>query len=100
MCVGVPMRVIEVGEGTALVAADGEVRRVSTMLLGDAPRRGDHVLVHVGAALRVIDAEEAALVADALRAVMAAADGQPFEHLVADLIDREPQLPDHLKGAA
>ena len=36
---------------------------------------------------------------DALRAVSAAAAGQPFEHLLADLIEREPELPEHLRTA-
>jgi len=49
--------------------------------------------------MHIIDAEEARLVRDALRAVAAAAEGAPFEHLLSDLIEREPVLPAHLQQA-
>ncbi len=99
MCVGVPMRILAVSPGTALAEVDGETRTVSTLLLGHDPEIGQHVLVHMNSAIRLIDAEEARIVRDALAAVLAAERGQPFEHLVADLIAREPELPDHLKPA-
>jgi len=91
------MRVVAADASSALVEADGEIRRVSTLLL-DRVAEGDFVLVHATNAVRVIDAEEARLVTDALHAVMAAARGETFEHLVADLIDREPELPPHLRA--
>lgn len=97
MCVGVPMLVISVGEGTALCRVDDEIRPISTLLLGGSCREGDHVLVHAGTAMRVVDALEAQQISDALRAVVAAAEGRDFEHLLADLIDREPELPEHLR---
>jgi hydrogenase expression/formation protein HypC len=98
MCIGVPMQVEEVHDGWCLCGVDGQTRRVSTLLLDAPPAPGDHVLVHADTAVRAMSAEEAVLVADALRAVMAAASGQDFEHLIADLADREPQLPDHLRS--
>jgi hydrogenase expression/formation protein HypC len=97
MCIGIPMRIVEVHSGTALAETDGETRRVSILLLEKTPEPGDHVLVHGDRAIRAMDAGEAALVADALRAVLAAGDGRDFEHLIADLAAREPELPDHLK---
>jgi hydrogenase expression/formation protein HypC len=100
MCVGVPMTVIGVGAHEAICEVDGERRTISTLLIRGEIRVGDHLLTHAGAAVRVIDAEEARLIADALRAVMAAAQGRPFDHLIADLIDREPPLPDHLRDRA
>jgi hydrogenase expression/formation protein HypC len=100
MCLGIPMRVVSAGTGTALCDADGEARTVSTMLLGDAVEPGSHLLVHAGAAIRLIDADEARLIGDALRAVLAAAEGRGYDHLIADLIDREPPLPAHLAAAA
>jgi hydrogenase expression/formation protein HypC len=100
MCVGVPMQVVSVADGTALCRVDDELRTVSTLLLGGACREGDHVLVHASAAIRIIDAREAQQVGDALRAVVAAAEGRAFEHLLADLIDREPELPAHLRAAS
>jgi hydrogenase expression/formation protein HypC len=54
--------------------------------------------VHVNVAIRALDALEARQIADALLAVTAAASGQPFEHLLADLIEREPELPAHLRS--
>ena len=34
MCLGIPMEVIECGEGYALCRANGELRRIDTMLVG------------------------------------------------------------------
>jgi hydrogenase expression/formation protein HypC len=73
---------------------------VDVSLLEGVPAPGDWLLVHVGIAIRGLEPEEAGQIADALRAVDAAARGEPFEHLIADLIDREPQLPPHLRGGA
>jgi hydrogenase expression/formation protein HypC len=94
------MQVVDAAETSARVARRGETRRVSTLLLGAPLRAGDWVLVHVDAAIRRISAQEARLVEDALGAVVAAASGAPFEHLIADLVDREPTLPPHLRAAA
>jgi len=101
MCIGVPMQVSAVPvAGTAVCVGDREdagTRTVDTLLLDKPARPGDWLLVHVGVAIRALDAGEARQIADALRAVTAAAAGEPFEHLLADLIDREPQLPPHLR---
>ncbi len=101
MCLGIPLQVRTTPvPGTALCTARGEttaLRRVSTALLDAEPQPDEWLLVHVDIAIRALDAEEARLIDDALAAVTAAADGQPFEHLLADLIDREPQLPEHLQ---
>lgn len=97
MCLGVPLQVRSVDVGVALCRDAVGERRISTLLLDAPPAPGDWVLVHIDAAIRAIDAEEARLVRDALLAVSAAAEGAPFEHLLADLIDREPELPPHLR---
>lgn len=96
MCLGIPMQVLENDGTSALCEGRGERRRVSTLLLGDAPP-GSWVLVHVDAAIRVIDAEEAALVGDALSALEAAVAGRPTDGFFADLEAREPTLPEHLR---
>jgi hydrogenase expression/formation protein HypC len=96
MCVGIPMTVLSGDEHTALCERRGEVRRVSLMLVGAVPA-GTQVLVHIDAAVRVLEAGEARQIDDALDGVAAAMDGRPFEHLFADLIDREPELPDFLR---
>jgi hydrogenase expression/formation protein HypC len=96
MCVGLPMTVISTDGVTALCERRGEHRSVSMVLLGDvAP--GDQVLVFIDAAVRKLDADEARHIDDALEGLAAAIEGKPFEHLFADLIDREPQLPEHLR---
>jgi hydrogenase expression/formation protein HypC len=96
MCLGVPMQVVAAGDGWAECRNGEALRRVDTLLL-DPVAPGDWVLVHVASAVRAIDAAEAASIRGALLAVERAASGQPFEHLLADLIDREPQLPPHLR---
>ncbi len=98
MCLGIPMTVREGDEATALVERRGETRRVSMMLVGAQPA-GTIVLVHIDSAVRVLDAEEAGRIDDGLDALAAALDGRPFDHLFADLVDREPQLPDFLRDA-
>lgn len=101
MCLGVPMRVRSCDHaGSALCAPGGagaKIRQVDTLLLDSPPRAGDWLLVHVGVAIRALPEEEAQQISDALLAVSAAAAGEPFEHLLADLIEREPQLPLHLR---
>ncbi len=101
MCLGIPLQVRTVPvPGTALCTARGQpdaLRQVNTALLDDTLQPGDWLLAHVDIAIRALEPEEAQLIDDALAAVTAAADGQPFEHLIADLVDREPQLPEHLR---
>ncbi len=100
MCVGIPMQVIEPGEGVALCRGSGEDLRVDTRLVGEvAP--GEWLLVFLGAARERMSEEAAHQTADALRALEMAMRGETgFEHLFADLIGREPQLPEHLQQPA
>jgi hydrogenase expression/formation protein HypC len=95
MCLGIPMTVVEGDDMQALVERRGETRRISMMLVGEQPV-GSIVLVHIDSAVRVLDAAEAKLIDDGLDGVAAALEGKPFDHLFADLVDREPQLPDFL----
>ena len=101
MCLGIPLQVHSVeAPGLALCTPRNQptaLRRVNTALLDAPPSAGDWLLAHVDIAIRALDAEEARLIDDALAAVTAAADGAPFDHLIADLVDREPQLPEHLR---
>ena len=101
MCVGTPMRVTEVlasGAVHCLPYGEGQPPHlVEASLLDSAPIVDDWLLVHVDVAIRSLDPVAARQIGDALQAVTAAAAGQPFEHLLADLIDREPQLPPHLR---
>lgn len=98
MCIGVPMRLIEVDRHRGVAEVDGEVRPVSLALLEAPPAPGDWILVHAERAVRAMSEDDAREVTNALRAVLAAMDGDAFEHLLGDLVDREPQLPEHLRG--
>jgi hydrogenase expression/formation protein HypC len=108
MCIGVPMQ-IESGEALQATAvardADGTVGRetLDMMLVGAQPP-GTWVLAFHGAARRVLDPLEAQQILDALKALAVAlhADSRPgqqraFDALFADLVDRTPQLPEHLR---
>ncbi|MGB5085146.1 MAG: HypC/HybG/HupF family hydrogenase formation chaperone [Methylocystis silviterrae] len=95
MCLGVPMRVIDGDDMSALCEGAGRTERISMLLIGAQPP-GAHVLVHLGTAMRVLEEEEAALITAALKGLDAALAGRTFEAHFADLIDREPQLPAHL----
>ncbi len=100
MCVGLPMRVIAVADGMATCERRGETARLDAMLLADvAP--GDYVLAFQGSAVRVLDAAEAAQTDAALDALAAAMRGEgDLDRHFADLVDRTPQLPPHLRGGS
>jgi len=100
MCVGIPMQVIETGIGSALCRArDGE-HQIDTRLVGEVAT-GEWLMVFLGAARERMSEEAAHQAADALGALEMAMRGETdFEHLFADLIDREPQLPEHLRREA
>lgn len=62
MCLAIPVRVTECGpDGKARVrVGQGETYMdISTLLLPEAPRVGDYVIVHAGFALRLLDPVEA-----------------------------------------
>lgn len=69
------------------------------MLLLGKQEIGALVLVHIDSAVRLLDETEAQLIDNALDGVAAALDGNDFDHLFADLVNREPQLPDFLRPA-
>ncbi|MBK5961221.1 hydrogenase [Rhodoplanes elegans] len=99
MCIGLPMRIVTADAFSAMCERRGAVEPVSLLLVGPQPA-GTPVLVHLGTAVRVLDEAEARQIDDALDALAAALDGRPFDHLFADLIGREPELPAHLAAAA
>lgn len=99
MCFGLPMQIEEVTGLSAVCSGAGRRETVSLALTGGlAP--GDHVLVYLGSAVRQLGADEARAITDAIAAVSAASEGREFEHLIQDLVDREPVLPPHLRPAA
>ena len=72
MCVGVPMKVVEINYPMAVAEAKGVRRNISIMLLPEGEVKvGDYVMVHVGNAIDVIDEKEAEEIWKALDEVMA-----------------------------
>jgi hydrogenase assembly chaperone HypC/HupF len=107
MCIGLPMR-IENGDGIRAVAvaeaADGSVERQTLdMMIVGVQEPGTWVLAFHGAARRVLDPLEAHQMRDALAALALVLGSDPaaaqpgIEALFADLVDRAPQLPEHLR---
>ncbi|MFK8251908.1 HypC/HybG/HupF family hydrogenase formation chaperone [Ancylobacter terrae] len=97
MCLGIPMR-IEAIEGWIGTCRDGEARHAIDLALLPEARVGDHVLTFLGAGRRLLDAEEARQIAQALAAVAAVMRGETagIDAAFADLVGREPELPPHL----
>jgi hydrogenase expression/formation protein HypC len=58
MCLGIPMKVVELADGSAVVELSGTRRVISTALL-DEVRTGDYVIVHAGFAIQVLNETEA-----------------------------------------
>jgi hydrogenase expression/formation protein HypC len=100
MCIGIPMRVVEPDELglTALCEARGERKQVDMLATGPQPP-GTWVLEFCGAARRVLDEDEARHILAALEALHVALHdpGASIDHLFADLAEREPELPAHLR---
>jgi hydrogenase expression/formation protein HypC len=72
MCLGLPMTVLSVDGITAVVEGWGEQRVVGTLLVGDVTP-GVVVLVHLRDAVRVLDAEEAGALTEAVHAIVGGA---------------------------
>lgn len=68
MCLGIPGRVVELGENPHLATVDvfGAKRQINMGLLDEPVQPGDWVLIHVGFALMRLDEDAAELVAGGL----------------------------------
>lgn len=73
MCLALPARVVELQDAEQAVVELGGVRKSVSMALTPEARVGDYVIVHVGHAIGLLDAEEAEKTL-ALFAEMAAAE--------------------------
>ncbi|MHB1104589.1 MAG: HypC/HybG/HupF family hydrogenase formation chaperone [Devosia sp.] len=99
MCVGIPFEIVECSGGTALCTGRSGTRYIDITLVGEQPA-GTWVLTFLDAAREVVSAETARQIGDALEAVERALAGDAaIDHLFADLVGREPQLPQHLLPA-
>ncbi len=93
MCIGIPMQVVESGEGYAWCEGLGERRQIDMLLVGDQPV-GTWLLTFLNSAREVLSAENAQQISDAVQAVNLVMQGDTnIDHLFSDLLDREPLRP-------
>ncbi len=59
MCLAIPARVVQIGDGDKAIVDLGGVRKDVSLALVDDVAVGDYVIVHVGYALTRLDPEEA-----------------------------------------
>jgi hydrogenase expression/formation protein HypC len=79
MCLGIPMEVIAIDRLVARCSAKGVEREASLLLLqDDAVSVGDHVVVHLGYAIRKVNAEEARLAWELYDQILAAEAARPL----------------------
>lgn len=97
MCIGIPMQVISSDEHVALCDNQGQQEQVDITLVGTQPT-GTWLLVFLGAAREVMQEEIAKQTLNAVSAMQSIMQGENnIDYLFADLVDREPQLPEHLQ---
>lgn len=58
MCLAIPARVVELGDGDTAIVDLGGVRKDISLALVDGTQVGDYVIVHVGYALTRLDPAE------------------------------------------
>jgi hydrogenase expression/formation protein HypC len=98
MCLGIPMRVVECAGSCAWCDGRDGRKLVDMTLVGEQPA-GTWLMTFLSAAREVISAEAAAnsnRALDALAAVLAG-DASGVDEAFADLLAREPELPEHLR---
>ncbi len=84
MCVGIPMRVLESGEATALCEGRGGRRRINMLMVGNCPP-GSWVMTFLGMARDILTEEDAADINRTLDELEAVLGGD---------LDPEEPLPD------
>jgi hydrogenase expression/formation protein HypC len=92
------MQVIEVHETAAICEGRNGRQLINTMLL-EKVEVGQWLMTFLDAGREVIDAEQAALVNAALDGLQALSDGSEvnLDVYFADLVNREPTLPEFLR---
>lgn len=101
MCIGIPLQVTRAeGEQAAWCDGRGGPQLVDMRLVGPQSP-GTWILAFAGAAREVMTPEAAARTDAAIGALAAvlAGDAAGVDHAFADLVGREPQLPEHLRPA-
>jgi len=98
MCIGIPLQVVRCEGHSALCQGRGAERWIDLSLVG-AQAPGTWLLTFLGTAREAIGADSAALINAALDGLEAAMAGETdLSKHFADLIDRAPELPSHLRG--
>lgn len=102
MCMGIPMQVLEMRGTHALCEADGQTELIDMILVGEQAQ-GTWILNFLGAAREVLNPEYAAQMRQALNALSLInhtdlQSSAQLDDLFADLIGREPPLPEHLRA--
>lgn len=91
------MQIVAVEGDYAWCEGMGERKRIDTLLIG-RQAVGAWVLVFLDSARLVLAEEDARRITQAVHAVNLAMQGEVnVDHLFADLIDQEPQLPEFLQ---
>jgi hydrogenase expression/formation protein HypC len=98
VCIGIPVRIIEVKGLSGLAEDGGDTVGVDLSLTGPVPP-GTWVLNFLGAAREVLDPDEALKIRAAVGAVRAVMSGGDVGDAFADIEERGPQLPPHLQAA-
>lgn len=94
------MQVVEANGRVALCLGRGGLRQLDLALVGEQPP-GTWLLAFIDAAREVIDAQTAVRIDAALDGLAAAMAGETdLSHYFADLTDRIPELPPHLRVTA
>lgn len=91
------MLITDIEPGYAIAEGMGERKRIDTLITGDQPV-GTWVLVFINSAREVLTEIDAQRITQAVQAINLTMQGETdIAHLFADLVDREPELPDFLK---
>lgn len=69
MCLGIPMKVVDIEGDFATVDLEGVKRRIGIQFLKDA-KLGDYVIVHAGFAIGKVDEKEAEETLNVLREII------------------------------
>lgn len=100
MCIALPMKIVALEEMKARCERKGEELTVDISMI-EPPQSGDWLLVFQNRAIRAIDEAEAHEIEAALTATALAMAGEADEEAIhagfGDLMDREPELPEHLR---
>ena len=97
MCLGIPMEVVSADGNVAVCRGRHGVVRVDATLVAPVAA-GEWLLTWLGSARSKLDAAEAGRIDRALDALEAVERGEvDLAKYFPDLVDREPQLPEHLR---